>query len=394
MVFSGINLTIIEVLSGTHPKLSVEWNPPFMVSYERHKRTRQGGVGHDLKICNLGGDATLEYEKWVSGDSQGLYTLTIDSGECMNFYFCIPLSHMERELERIKNGYVTIRLRAKATNSAGTDIYDQTRKVLITGLASIKVIVKDNLGQKIEDARIYLGESYEGETNSNGEYTISHLFSKNYKIEVSKSGYYGDYEYVYPKAGDTETVYLTLERIPPTTTTPSPTTSAPTTTPAPITSPPTTPPSPITTSPPTTKSPTTSPPTTTPVPTTTPAPSQQSNTSLYLGIVAVTVLILGLAVYQITKKKPEKEVTEKPIEKKPPEKSSLEKISPRLQKLNNEKQELRDQLEELKKQKEDLIKKGVMTEEMYKQRYEEIMDQLVDLEDKIIQEKMKRGKKK
>ncbi|HEC92119.1 MAG TPA: hypothetical protein ENI51_03865 [Candidatus Atribacteria bacterium] len=82
------------------------------------------------------------------------------------------------------------------------------------------------------------------------------------------------------------------------------------------------------------------------------------------------------------------EIREK-IEEKPPE-----EVSPRLDKLLQEKEELRSKLNNLKNQREKLIFEGIMTEEMYKGRYGEIMNQLVNIEDKIIQEKMKGGVKK
>ena len=123
----------------------------------------------------------------------------------------------------------------------------------------------------------------------------------------------------------------------------------------------------------------------------------RSNTFLYLGVF-VGAIILILAIYQITKKKPEKP-KEEPIEKKPEEKPKPsekppEEISPELKKLLEEKAEWREKLEDLKREKDDLIKRGLMSEKTYQQRYEEIMDQLVDIEDKIIQERMKRGGKK
>ena len=84
------------------------------------------------------------------------------------------------------------------------------------------------------------------------------------------------------------------------------------------------------------------------------------------------------------------------FEKKPEEKPKLskEEISPKLKKLLQERDEWRAKLEDLKREKEDLIKRGLMSEKTYQQRYEEIMDKLVDIEDKIIQEKMKGGVKK
>ncbi|MCD6466780.1 MAG: zinc-ribbon domain-containing protein, partial [Methanomicrobia archaeon] len=71
-----------------------------------------------------------------------------------------------------------------------------------------------------------------------------------------------------------------------------------------------------------------------------------------------------------------------------------EGVSSGLQRLLQEKAEWRKKLEDLKREKEDLIRRGVMTEEYYQQRYEEIINKLVDIEDKIIQEKIKGGKKK
>ncbi|OQX56593.1 MAG: hypothetical protein B5M53_00735 [Candidatus Cloacimonas sp. 4484_209] len=88
---------------------------------------------------------------------------------------------------------------------------------------------------------------------------------------------------------------------------------------------------------------------------------------------------------------PKKQELKKPLEKPKP---FLEEMSPELERLLKERDEWRIKLEKLKDQKEKLISEGLMTERIYKERYEEIMDQLVDIEDKIIQEKMKGGGKK
>ena len=108
---------------------------------------------------------------------------------------------------------------------------------------------------------------------------------------------------------------------------------------------------------------------------------------------AIVIFIFLIAVIYKTKKKPEKP-KEEPIEKKPEEEKPPKEASPELKRLLEEKENWREKLEKLKNQKEKLISEGVMTEEIYKQRYEEIMDQLVDIEDRIIQERMKGGKKK
>ena len=167
--------------------------------------------------------------------------------------------------------------------------------------------------------------------------------------------------------------------------------------------------SPSTTLPPTTTpAHTTSPPTTTPAPTTsaptTTPPPQKSNTSLYLGIV-VAIVICALVIYQVTKKKPEKEPKkEKPIEKPLPKtkhcpfcgkeipmnskicpycKKDLE-VTPELKRLLEEKEEWKEKLDHLKQNKSELIEKGAMTKEEYQKRYDEIIDKLVDIEDKLL----------
>jgi len=94
----------------------------------------------------------------------------------------------------------------------------------------IKVIVKDQDENRIEDANVYLDGSYKGKTNPDGEYTISGLSPGNYTVKASKSGYEEDSESVHVEAGETDTVYLTLEEIPSSTPTSSPT-PTPTTTP-------------------------------------------------------------------------------------------------------------------------------------------------------------------
>ncbi|OQX56639.1 MAG: hypothetical protein B5M53_00425 [Candidatus Cloacimonas sp. 4484_209] len=168
---------------------------------------------------------------------------------------------------------------------------------------------------------------------------------------------------------------LIIDKTPPTTTSPPTTTTSPPT----ITSSPTT----------------TSPPTIISVPTQPTSSLQHSNSLLYLAIFAAIIICI-LAVYQITRKKPEKleeEPVKKELEKEKP-KTPEEEASPELQKLLQEKEEWRKKLENLKDEKDNLISKGIMTEEEYQKKYEEIMDQLVDIEDRIIKEKMKGGGKK
>lgn len=66
----------------------------------------------------------------------------------------------------------------------------------------------------------------------------------------------------------------------------------------------------------------------------------------------------------------------------------------KLNQLSREKQEYQKKLDNLKKRKEELIEEGILSGEYYQQRYNEIMDKLVDIEDMIIQEKIKEGVKK
>jgi len=116
-----------------------------------------------------------------------------------------------------------------------------------------------------------------------------------------------------------------------------------------------------------------------------------SNHFLYIGIF-VAIIISILAIYMIIKRKAKGEELE-PKEK-PKSKHPEKKVSLRMNYLLKEKEDLRKKLDELKSEKNRLISQKIMTERIYKDRYEEIMDQLVDIEDKIIQERMKKGVKK
>ncbi|OQX56637.1 MAG: hypothetical protein B5M53_00415 [Candidatus Cloacimonas sp. 4484_209] len=126
--------------------------------------------------------------------------------------------------------------------------------------------------------------------------------------------------------------------------------------------------------------------------------SKVPNILPYLIIIAI-VVILVFSIYTITKRKSKEEtIRRKPIEQemehKVKEKYSEEKVSPRMNYLLKEKEDLRKKLGELKSEKNRLISQKIMTEGEYEKKYEEIMDKLVDIEDKIIQEKIKGGKKK
>jgi len=76
---------------------------------------------------------------------------------------------------------------------------------------SIKVIVKDDSGKKLKDAKVYLDGSYQGKTNSSGEYTIRDAEPGSHTVKATKSGYEDDSEKVTVSADKTKTVYLTLE---------------------------------------------------------------------------------------------------------------------------------------------------------------------------------------
>jgi len=201
---------------------------------------------------------------------------------------------------------------------------------------SVKVIVTDENGKRIEGAVIYtrypLKEDYliAGMTNSSGE-CIVYLCSGfwNYDIRASKPGYYDDSKHVCAETGKMKIIYLTLDEIP---LSPTPTS------------------------------------TTLPLPTTT-TPLQQSNLFFYIGIF-VGVLALIFMIYKIIIKKP-KEIKEK-IAKEVPEK----------EKLSQEKiEEIKTQIEEKKKYIENYRKiieqdptKKEMAEKLIKRYEEEIRE--------------------
>ena len=66
----------------------------------------------------------------------------------------------------------------------------------------------------------------------------------------------------------------------------------------------------------------------------------------------------------------------------------------KINKFLKEKQEYQKRLENLKKRKEELIQEGILSEEEYEKKYNEIMDKLVDIEDRIIRTKLREEKPK
>ena len=154
--------------------------------------------------------------------------------------------------------------------------------------------------------------------------------------------------------------------------------------------------SPATTPPPTTQPPATTPPPTTQPPATTLvpiSPPQHSNSFLYLGTFVI-IVILTLAIYQIVRGKPEKKIKKKLAKKMPEKEKPKEDVSSELKELLEERKEWKTKLENLREEKDNLISKGIMTEEEYQEKYNEIMDKLVGIEDKVIKQKMEMGAKK
>jgi hypothetical protein len=74
---------------------------------------------------------------------------------------------------------------------------------------TIKVYVKDDSGNKLPGASVYLDSIYKGKTDNNGYLRIYDVSEGSYTVKVSKSGYEDDSKKVRVDAGKTETVYLT-----------------------------------------------------------------------------------------------------------------------------------------------------------------------------------------
>ncbi|RLF98005.1 hypothetical protein DRN58_07780, partial [Thermococci archaeon] len=74
---------------------------------------------------------------------------------------------------------------------------------------SIKVIVKDQNGNEIKDAKVYLDGDYQGKTKSNGELLIENVSPGDYTVSASKSGD-EDSEDISLKSGEEKIVTLTL----------------------------------------------------------------------------------------------------------------------------------------------------------------------------------------
>jgi hypothetical protein len=88
------------------------------------------------------------------------------------------------------------------------------RVKVIPTTGTIKAVVRDDAGNYLRDARVYLDGSYKGETDSSGTLYIRDVGAGLHTVKASKPGYEEDSKTVTVRADATETVYLTLKRIP------------------------------------------------------------------------------------------------------------------------------------------------------------------------------------
>jgi hypothetical protein len=198
-----VYLTLGGGTEGEAPEIEVTWHVP---------KKYEIGKGGDLyfTVRNKGGDAKGEDKLYISGDliSQGNFSLQKGKSRTSGWKGDFKVKE-----KYVKNGYVEITFYVRMWNDYGSDTYEETRKIPVEveeEEGTIKVYVKDDSGKKLKDAKIYLDGSYEGKTNSSGEYTIRDVEPGSHTVKATKSGYEDDSERVYVDAGETETVYLTL----------------------------------------------------------------------------------------------------------------------------------------------------------------------------------------
>jgi len=231
---------------------------------------------------------------------------------------------------------------AGGENAVGAIVYVLTDIELID--SNITLSEKDleilaNIAEKIENYNVEIPISL------GSEYTIRTKIEKK-DIEFNPDG---EEEYVISLAS--EKLKTVVPTPPPTTTPASPTT-------VPATS------SPMTTPKSTTPTPTTPPPSTT---TTSP---QKSSSPLYIGLF-IAVIVLTLAVYQTTKKKPEK-IKEKSVEK--------EKLSPeRIEEIKTQIEEKKKYIENYKK----IIEQDPSKKEMAKKLIQQYEGEIKELERQV-----------
>jgi hypothetical protein len=84
------------------------------------------------------------------------------------------------------------------------------RVKVIPTTGTIKAVVRDDAGNYLRDARVYLDGSYKGKTDSSGTLYIRDVGAGLHTVKASKPGYEEDSKAVTVRADRTETVYLTL----------------------------------------------------------------------------------------------------------------------------------------------------------------------------------------
>jgi hypothetical protein len=112
-----------EIPEGDPPEIEVGWYVPNVFEYGKPNPLY-------FEITNKGGSANGENELWISGYSTGLSTWSLGEGDDFltgwkdDFYL---------EDKHIKDGYVTLRFYVRMWNDYGSDTYDETRKVRVSG---------------------------------------------------------------------------------------------------------------------------------------------------------------------------------------------------------------------------------------------------------------------
>jgi hypothetical protein len=128
-------------------------------------------------------------------------------------------SRGELTIENIEPGTHTVRASkagfedAREEVSIGGGREETVHLVLNRVRATINVIVKDESGKNVKDAKIYVDGAYEGKTNSNGVFIAKDIEPGTHTVRASKAGFEDAREEVSIGGGREETVHLVLHEI-------------------------------------------------------------------------------------------------------------------------------------------------------------------------------------
>ncbi|MGD2250281.1 MAG: PEGA domain-containing protein, partial [Candidatus Methanofastidiosia archaeon] len=189
---------------------------------------KKSGFDEDSKEVYLGAGKRAKVELTLDGPPWGtikVYVQDDDEHDLPGVAVYLDSDHKGEtdeegflRIEYVPEGNHTITVSKSGYEEDSEEVYVEAWKIVREYFyltleeeesGTIKIYVKDDYGNKLKSASVYLDGKYRGKTDINGYFEINNIEEGKYIVKASREEYKDDSIYIYLKDGDT--VYLTLE---------------------------------------------------------------------------------------------------------------------------------------------------------------------------------------